>query len=70
MLTKGTSNRSKAKLAEEIESMGARFDARTGREKSHVKLTVLKDDIRRAITILGDAFSNTALDAAEFEVTK
>jgi predicted Zn-dependent peptidase len=33
-------------------------------------LTVLKDDIRRAINILGDAFSNTALDAAEFEVTK
>jgi len=55
MLSNFTSNHFKAKLAEEIESMGARFNATTGRQQSHVKLNVIKDFVCRAINILGDA---------------
>lgn len=57
-------------LADEIESMGARLSGETGREQSHIKMTVFKDDIKRAISIMGDAFSNASMDAGEFEITK
>lgn len=70
MLTKGTSARSKGQLAEEIEMMGARLSSETGREQSHISMTVLKGDVNRAVNILGDAVSNASLDAAEYEITK
>jgi len=70
MLLKGTSARSKGQLAEEIESMGGRLSGNTGREQSHISLTVFKGDVRRAINILGDAVSNATIDAAEFEIQK
>jgi len=50
--------------------MGGRFCGNTGREQSHISLTVFKGDVRRAINILGDAVSNATIDAAEFEIQK
>ena len=70
MLVKGTSNRSKAEFAQEIEAMGARFSGETDREVSHVQVTCFKDDVRKVVGMLGDALSNASLDAAEFELCK
>jgi len=62
MLTRGTSSRSKAEWSEEVEGLGARFAGETGREQSHVSLTVMKNDVDRAVTLLGDAVSNARLE--------
>jgi predicted Zn-dependent peptidase len=70
MLVRGTSARSKADFATEVEQMGARFNAETGREQSSVSLTVHKGDLGRAVELLGDAVSNTSLDPAELELQK
>ncbi len=70
MLSRGTSSRSKAEFAEEIESMGARFSGETGREQSHIEVTCFKGDVRKVVSMLGDAVSGASLDAAEFELAK
>ena len=70
MLTRGTSAQSKASIADEIESMGARIDGESGREQSRMTMQVFKGDIARAVSLLGDAYSNANLDAAELELAK
>ena len=70
MLTRGTAGQSKAGLAEEIESMGARISSDTGREISSFNINCFKGDTSRAVAMLGDAFSNATLDAAELEIAK
>ena len=70
LLTRGTPSRSKAEFAEEIENMGAHFDAESAREQTRFGLQVFKGDVSRAVSILGDAFTNASLDPAEIELTK
>lgn len=70
MLSRGTSRRSKAEQSEEIANMGAMASGETGREHTHGSLTVLKADVDRAVSILGDAFSNASLEAGEVELCK
>ena len=70
MLTRGTAGQSKAALAEEIESMGARISSETDREISSFNINCFKGDVSRAVSILGDAMSNINFDAAELEIAK
>lgn len=70
MLVRGTSAHSKADFAAEIEGMGARFDGKTDREQTRTTLTVMKGDVDRAVSLLGDAYSNATLADAEVELAK
>jgi len=70
MLLRGTSQRSKHDFAEEIEAMGARYHAEPGRERSGFQLKVFKGDVNKAVALLGDAVSNSTLDAGELELLK
>ena len=70
MALRGTTNRSKAELAEEIENMGARYSAHSDREYTQYGLQVLKGDAAKAVGLLGDVLCNGALNPAELELLK
>jgi len=70
MLTRGTSSRSKADFAMEVEQMGARMGGKTDREISSITMSSLKGDSSKVVELLGDCFSNATFDAAEVELTK
>lgn len=70
MLLRGSQGASKAQLAEEIESMGARIEGETGREISSLNFTCFKGDLSRAVAMVGDVISNPTIDSAELEVAK
>lgn len=70
MLLRGTQNVSKGQIAEEVESMGAHISADSGREMTHLNVTCFKNDVSRAVNMLGDAISNASFDAAELEIAK
>ena len=42
----------------EIETMGARFSGETGREHSNIEVTCFKNDVRKVVSMLGDADVN------------
>lgn len=50
--------------------MGARFSGDTKREQMHSSMTVLKGDVDRAVSLLGDAYANASLAPAEVELAK
>jgi len=70
MLLRGTSQRSKHDFAEEIEAMGARFNAESHRERTAFQLKVFKGDLDKAVALLGDAVTNSTLDGGEVELLK
>lgn len=70
MALRGTNNRSKTELAEEIENMGARYTAHSDREYTRYGLQVLKGDASKAVGLLGDVLCNNTLNSAELELVK
>ena len=70
MLTRGSSAHTKASFAEDVESMGGRFESTVDREQTRLTMTVHKGDVGRAVSLLGDAVSSATLDSAEVEFTK
>jgi predicted Zn-dependent peptidase len=70
MITRGTSSRSKADFAQEVEQMGGRIGGSTEREMSSISCSVMKGDVNKAVELLGDCFSNAHFDSAEVELTK
>lgn len=70
MFLRGTSNRNKSDIAQEIEGIGARFDSDTGREISRLSLQVMRPDVNRAVKLLGDLVSNSRFDANELELVR
>lgn len=50
--------------------MGARMHGESHREQSSIGMTVFKNDLSRAVSILGDAVANPTFDAAELEILK
>merc|ERR1719361_895534 len=50
--------------------MGARINRSVDREITNLNMTRFKNDIGRAVAMLGDAVSNPTLDAAELELCK
>lgn len=69
-LLRGTSNKTKGEIAQDIENLGARYGADTGREITKYALQVFKGDVGKAVKILGDLLSNSTIDANELELLK
>lgn len=68
MLFKGTVNRSRIQLEKEIEAMGGQLNAYTTRESTVFYAKVAKNDVPKAVEILGDilcnsTFNQNAIDA-------
>ena len=70
MLFRGTSSKSKSDITESIDSIGAVQRNVTGREISNFSLHVFKNDVNKAVKILGDAVSNSTLNENEIELAK
>lgn len=70
MLLRGTSSRSKTDISTDIENMGGRFTADTGREISSFGLQVFRDDTSKAVKMLGDLISNSTFSGSELELVK
>eukprot|EP00750_Incisomonas_marina_P015756 INCI18605.1.p1 GENE.INCI18605.1~~INCI18605.1.p1 ORF type:complete len:489 (-),score=91.44 INCI18605.1:160-1569(-) len=67
MAFKGTEKRSQQQLEIEIENMGGHLNAYTSREQTVYYAQVFKDDVPRAVEILGDMLLNRKLDEAAIE---
>ncbi|GMI41591.1 hypothetical protein TeGR_g3906, partial [Tetraparma gracilis] len=61
---KGTSKRTQQQLEVEIENMGGHLNAYTSREQTVYYAKVFKDDVPRAVEILGDILLDSKLDDA------
>lgn len=57
-------------IAEEIESIGAQFNASTGREVTHYWIRGTADQLPEAVEIIADMLRNTRFDADEIEREK
>jgi len=67
MLFKGTTTRSAAQIAEEVEDVGGSINAYTSREITAYHIHVLKEHSRLAINILADLLQNSILPEEEIE---
>jgi zinc protease len=65
LLLNGTKSRSSAKIAAEVDFMGARLSAAGGGDFATVSLTVLKKDLGPALELLQDVLMNPTFPAAE-----
>jgi zinc protease len=67
LLGKGAGRRSAAELAADVEALGAQLDARAGWDGASVGLTVMKDKIDAALSIVADAARRPTLSGDELE---
>jgi processing peptidase subunit beta len=67
MAFKGTDKRTQQQLEVEIENMGGHLNAYTSREQTVYFAQVFKDDVPRAVEILGDMLLNPKLDASAID---
>jgi zinc protease len=67
MLTEGTRKHPGVKLAEAVEQLGTTLDEDVGRDTSSLSLSVLSNDLDRALALLGEIVEQPALSAGDFE---
>ncbi len=67
MCFKGTKLRTAEEIANEMDFLGGEMNAFTGQEMTSFYATVLSENARRAISLLGDLMSNPIFDAEELE---
>jgi predicted Zn-dependent peptidase len=67
MAFKGTTRRSAAAIAEEIEAVGGHLNAYTARESTAYYAKVLKQDLALALDILADILQDSTFEEAELE---
>ncbi len=67
MAFKGTTRRSAAQIAQEIEAVGGHLNAYTARETTAYYAKVLKDDLELALDILADILQHSTFEEAELE---
>jgi zinc protease len=67
LLLNGTKSRTSARIAEELDFMGARLSASGGDDFASVGLTVLKKDLGPALELLKDILMNPTFPAAEVQ---
>jgi zinc protease len=67
MLTEGTRRKSSAALAEAVESLGTTLGADTSRDDSSLSLTVLPDDVSRALGLLAEVVTEPAFAENDFQ---
>eukprot|EP01017_Pseudomicrothorax_dubius_P028600 TRINITY_DN3402_c0_g1_i1.p1 TRINITY_DN3402_c0_g1~~TRINITY_DN3402_c0_g1_i1.p1 ORF type:complete len:519 (+),score=156.42 TRINITY_DN3402_c0_g1_i1:145-1701(+) len=70
LMFKGTSRRTRAELEVEVENFGGQLNAYTSRENTSYTMTVFKDDVPRAVDILGDMLLNSKFDQAAIEAER
>ncbi len=70
MAFKGTTRRSAAEIAEEIENVGGDLNAATSYEVTAYYARVLKDDVRLGLELLGDIICDARLGADDLEREK
>lgn len=70
MLFRGTTSKSKSEIADSIDGIGAVRNNKIEREQSIFSLHVFKNDVNKAVKILGDALSNSTLNENELELVK
>ncbi len=67
MAFKGTTTRSAAAIAEEVEAVGGHINAYTAREQTAYYIKVLKEDAALATDIIGDILSHSTFEGQELE---
>ncbi len=67
LLDKGTTARTAAAIAEEVDFLGARLGASAGGTGSTASLALLAKDIERGLDLLADILQHPGFDAAELE---
>ncbi len=67
LLLNGTKSRTSAKIAEELDFMGAKLSASGGDDFATVSLTVLKKDLGPALELVKDILLNPTFPAAEVQ---
>jgi len=67
---KGTKNRSRAKLELDVENMGGQLNAYTSRENTSYTMTVFKDDVPKAVEIIGDMLTNSVYNKNNIEAER
>ncbi|WP_336945062.1 pitrilysin family protein [Asaia sp. HN010] len=67
MAFKGTSRRSAARIAEEIENVGGHINAYTAREQTAYYVKLLKEDLPLGIDIIGDILTHSTFLEQEVE---
>src|SRR5438270_8925962 len=67
MAFKGTTRRSAAQIAEEIEAVGGHMNAYTAREQTAYFVKVLKEDVPLAADIIGDILTHSTFAPDELE---
>lgn len=67
LLTQGTKTRTREQIAEEVDMLGARLNAGSGRQAIGVDMEFLAKDVDKALAILGDVLKNPAFPEEEFK---
>ncbi|WP_428487332.1 M16 family metallopeptidase [Rhodopila sp.] len=67
MAFKGTTSRSAAAIAEEVEAVGGHINAYTAREQTAYYIKVLKEDAALATDIIGDILTHSTFEGQELE---
>lgn len=67
---KGTSNRNRNQLESELAAIGGHITATAGRETTQYTVTVFKDQVSKAVEILGDVLSNSVYDKNQVEAER
>ena len=67
MAFKGTTRRSAARIAEEVENVGGEVNAATSVETTAYYARVLKEDVPLAVDVLHDILANSTFDAEELK---
>src|SRR3978361_2180915 len=67
MAFKGTTTRSAAEIAEEVEAVGGHINAYTAREQTAYYVKMWKDDTGRGFDIIGDILTHSVFEPEELE---
>src|SRR6195952_2154765 len=67
MAFKGTTTRSAAEIAEEVEAVGGHINAYTAREQTAYYVKMLKEDTTLGFDIIGDILTHSTFDRDELE---
>jgi predicted Zn-dependent peptidase len=67
MAFKGTTTRTAAQIAEEVEAVGGHINAYTAREQTAYYMKVLKEDAALAANIIGDILTHSTFEQQELE---
>ena len=70
MIFEGTKTRTRKQIADEIESLGAEYNAATSTERTYFYINIFKRFFNRALEILADIIQNPALDEKAFQKEK